>query len=433
VTTRLVCRIEGSVPLVGAGARTDIVFVDGTFAERIGWREIVVLGDGVTVSGDVPAGGLSERLTSYPEGMLATPSDRSSVSFTVSAGGRALPPLVQPEIDAVGREAPAAQVLGAVPGGIGELGGELAALFEADELSVPIVLLSLLGAAALGALHALSPGHGKTVMAAYLIASRGTLRQALALGLTVTASHTIGVLLLGVVSLSASAVVPPERLYPILGLISGALVIVIGGWLLFDVVRARAAGWDRAGHDDTPSHHHRHAHAHAEEHAHPHADDHAHPHSDERAHLQADRDHHAAAHEDTRPQPAAHADGWHRHGPFGHSHAPRGPQPLRPRALVALGLAGGMVPSVSAIILLLGSIGAGRPAYGIALTVAFGIGMAVVLVGIGMLFVVARGTLERLSIGPRAARLGTFVPVGSAAVVLLAGLVITAQSLTTLA
>ena len=122
-----------------------------------------------------------------------------------------------------------------MPGGITELGGELAGLFQADELTLPIVLLSMLAAAGLGVLHALSPGHGKTVMAAYLVGSRGTARQAIGLGLTVTVSHTLGVLALGALSLSAAAIIPPERLYPILGVVSGAIVVVIGGWLLLRI------------------------------------------------------------------------------------------------------------------------------------------------------------------------------------------------------
>jgi ABC-type nickel/cobalt efflux system permease component RcnA len=260
-----------------------------------------------------------------------------------------------------------------------------------------VVLLSLLAAAGLGALHALSPGHGKAVMAAYLVGSRGTTRQAIGLGATVTASHTLGVLALGLVSLSASSVIAPERLYPILGVVSGGIVIAIAGWLLLGFARrwwsARAS--ERA-----------HAAAHAHGHDHPH--DHGHDHT----------------------EPAA--AGWHSHGGFRHSHLPASPDGLRWRGMFALGLAGGMVPSVSAIILLLGSIASGRPAYGIALTIAFGAGMALVLVGIGVGVVHARGLLERMPSRITGRSVGRLVPAGSAGVMLVAGVLITAQAALTL-
>jgi ABC-type nickel/cobalt efflux system permease component RcnA len=198
----------------------------------------------------------------------------------------------------------------------------MAALFQARELTLPVVLLSVLAAMALGAPHALSPGHGKTVMAAYLVGSRGTVRQAVGLGLTVTVSHTIGVLVLGGVSLSAAAVIPPERLYPILGLVSGAIVVAIGAWLVLGRIRAIRA--ERAAD-------HSHLHPHDHEHAHEH-----------------DHDHHEE-------------DGWHSHGGLRHTHVPPRDRSLGWRGLFGLGLAGGMVPSVSALILLLGSIAAGRP------------------------------------------------------------------------
>ena len=124
--------------------------------------------------------------------------------------------------------------------------------------------------------------------------------------------------------------------------------------------------------------------------------------------------------------------GWHSHGGQRHTHLPARGASLSWRGLFALGLAGGMVPSVSALILLLGSISLGRPAYGIALTVAFGLGMAVVLVGVGMLLVYARGLLERFPAGGRGRRAGRLLPTATAFVVLLAGLLITTQALMTL-
>jgi ABC-type nickel/cobalt efflux system permease component RcnA len=288
----------------------------------------------------------------------------------------------------------------------------------------------------LGVLHALSPGHGKTVMAAYLVGSRGTTRQAIGLGATVTASHTLGVLALGLVSLSASSVIAPERLYPILGIVSGGIVIAIAGWLLIGAARrwwvARAAARTHAAaHAHDHGHGNDHAHAHGHDHDHDHGHGHVHDHGYVHDHADADHHGHDGGH-DQAPDPA----GWHSHGGRRHTHLPSSPEPLRWRGLFALGLAGGMVPSVSAIILLLGSIAAGRPAYGIALTIAFGAGMALVLVGIGVGLVHARGLLERLPsrlLGRSVGRsVGRLVPTGSAAVMLIAGVLITAQAALTL-
>ena len=104
-------------------------------------------------------------------------------------------------------------------------------------LTLPVVALALLAAMALGAAHAVSPGHGKTIMAAYLVGTKGTAMHALFLGLTVTVSHTLGVLGLGLVAIYASQKLAPESLYPWLGLISGAIILAIGGWLLFGRMR----------------------------------------------------------------------------------------------------------------------------------------------------------------------------------------------------
>jgi ABC-type nickel/cobalt efflux system permease component RcnA len=226
-------------------------------------------------------------------------------------------------------------------------------------------------------------------MAAYLVGSQGTMRQAVGLGMTVTISHTLGVLALGALSLSAAAIIPPERMYPILGVVSGAIVIVIGAYLLLTRLRAMS-----------PSHGHGHDHGH---------DHHEHG-----------RDHHEETH-----RPA----GWHEHGGIGHTHLPQ--QGMGKRGLFALGLSGGMVPSVSALLVLLGSIAIGRPLFGIVLTVAFGIGMAAVLVGVGLALVYARKFVERLPVRSPI-RLGQRLPVLTAGIVVIAGVFILGQGLSAL-
>ena len=387
-TERLVCIYTAQISALLPG--TSITFADGTYPERQGWREITVNGDGTTVSGsDAPTTSASSRLTYYPPDLISVPLGQTSTAFVVAPGGATLPPFSVPDAAPLGATMPAPApavtdpAAAAVPASVTELGSDVTSLFQASDLTPPVILLSLLAAAALGALHAVSPGHGKTVMAAYLVGSRGNIRQAFGLGLTVTVSHTIGVLALGLLSLSAAFVIPPDKLYPLLSVGSGAIVIVIGTYLLIGRVRS----W-RARPVQSHDHDHRHEHGHEHGHEHP--------------------------------------EGWHEHAGVGHTHVPQ--QQMGKRGLFALGLSGGMIPSVSALLVLIGSISIGRPAWGIVLTIAFGLGMAAVLVGIGLALVYARRFVERF---PQSAALdlGRRVPVLSAVVVLLAGALITGQGL----
>ncbi len=404
-TMRLVCVYRADAGAVPNGGTYE--FSDASYAERRGWREIVVQGDATLIGDtDSPAASVSGRLTSYPNDLLELPLNESATSFTAMPGGSPLPPPTYTDAQPVAglpAEPPVieqpAPPLPAVPAGTTDLGAEVTSLFNAPDLTLPIILLSLVVAVALGAAHALSPGHGKTVMAAYLVGSRGTMRQAVGLGLTVTVSHTLGVLALGALSLSASAIIPPEKLYPILSVVSGAIVVVIGAYLLLNRLnvmrRSRAVASDH-GHD----------HAHVDEHHH--HDDHEHGH-----------EHHAV-----RPP------GWHEHDGMGHTHLPE--EGMGKRGLFALGLSGGMVPSVSALLIFLGSISVGRPEFGIVLTIAFGLGMALVLVGIGLALVYARGFVERMAPRSSGLRLGERLPLITACIVLVAGVLITGQALAAL-
>jgi nickel/cobalt transporter (NicO) family protein len=235
--------------------------------------------------------------------------------------------------------------------------------------------LALLLAVVLGAAHALAPGHGKTVMAAYLVGLRGTVRQAATIGAIVTVTHTAGVLLLGLV-LSTSRAVASERVYPWLGLGSGLLLAAVGVGLL---VRARPG-----------------------RHAHPHPHSHGHP----RAH------------------------GHHPHDQAGHHGPEHGGRPLGRRGLVALGLAGGLVPSPSAVVVLLGGIALGQVWLGVALVLAYGLGMAATLTGVGLLLAHLRTRMDRrlrLPAGSLLARLGRLLPAATAAVIVLVGLGLAAQ------
>jgi ABC-type nickel/cobalt efflux system permease component RcnA len=243
---------------------------------------------------------------------------------------------------------------------------------------VPFVLLALLAASVLGAMHAVAPGHGKTVMAAYVVGRRGTLRQGLLIGVTVAITHTAGVLALGT-GLWVSEAIAPERLIPILGITSGVLLAVIGAGLLRRALGRR--GLSPSGH---VHHHHDH--------------DHGHHHHDH------DHDDHHHEHDDGAPP--------------------------RRSALVLLGLAGGMVPSPSALVVLLGALALGRAWLGVALVLAYGVGMACCLVGAGLLLARAGAALERRLAGSRAGGIvfGRALPTGTASIVVLAGVVIALRS-----
>jgi nickel/cobalt transporter (NicO) family protein len=210
---------------------------DGTFPGRIGWKAVVSApGEGTAVRTQAPSGDPTNGLRAYPEDLLSSPLDRRDASFRVEAGDGTL---IAPKGET---------------GGVAETRAEddgFAGLFEDAASGEGVLLLLLLAAFGWGALHALSPGHGKAMVAAYLVGTRGKPRHALALGATVTVTHTIGVFALGVVTLALSQYVLPEDLYPWLTLISGLLVVGIGAGVLRTRMRT-------ARH----SHHHHHHHDH---------------------------------------------------------------------------------------------------------------------------------------------------------------------------
>jgi ABC-type nickel/cobalt efflux system permease component RcnA len=394
-TMRLVCQYVAPIASLDSG-RVEVAFADRSHPERVGWREVTVIGDRTTIlDSPVSPRSVSARLTAYPMDLLIRPPNVTSVTFGVVAGGSAAPSFQAPDAEPIDGPAPASSgadprtLAAAVPGGVGD---ELAGLL-ADPSSGPAGLALAIGLALiLGAAHALSPGHGKTVIAAYLVGTRGTARHAVGLGLTVTASHTIGVLVLALVVVFASASLPPDILLPLLGLASGIGFAALGTWMLASQVRQR-----RRRHPHDPADHGHHDH---DDHPHDHAGDH----------------------------------GEHAHGGIRHRHAPPPGTSVTWRGIVGLGLIGGLVPSASALVLLLGSLAAGRPAYGVVLVVAFGVGMAVVLGGIGLALVRARELLETRLLPARRAdgRLRAALdalPIAAAAIVIAAGAYVTVAAI----
>ncbi|HEX5699856.1 MAG TPA: hypothetical protein VFX77_04360, partial [Rubrobacter sp.] len=235
--------------------RGEAHFADQTYENRLGWREIVVKGgSGVAIrNSTVQAKSVSNELRSYPQDMLSSPPDVREATFTLVDGGGSV------ENETAGRTA---ERVGTSFGGVT---GRVDELVSVERLSAAVVALSMLAAFFWGAAHALTPGHGKAVVAAYLIGARGTARHAGILGMTVTLTHTAGVFILGAVTLYLSRYILPEELYPWLSVASGMLVVLIGLSLLYRHV-------DKMSHDSKAGHTHaEHTHQHDGEHSHTHS------------------------------------------------------------------------------------------------------------------------------------------------------------------
>jgi ABC-type nickel/cobalt efflux system permease component RcnA len=367
-----------------AGALT---YEDRNYNGRAGWKEIVIRsGPGVEIqSASSAAGDRSAELTAYPQDpMLAPPQDlKAAVRWTATPAPAPAISRTQPAVTAQVASpmaSPINQAPAPPPGpnaaGTVVRGDYLSRLLHRDEIGWGLTLIGMAVAFGLGAVHAMSPGHGKTIVAAYLVGSRGTFKHAIFLGGMVTFTHTASVFLLGFVTLFLSKYVLPETLFPILGTISGLTIVWVGAALFFRRLRS-ARGHDHHDHD----HHHEHGHTHDHEH--------------------------------------------HDHG-HTHSHVPEGEITLG--SLMALGASGGLVPCPSALVLLLSAISLGRAGLGMLLLVGFSAGLAVVLMAMGVLVLCVGNLLpaSRKVTGSRAFRL---LPVASAALITCIGLMMTAVSL----
>jgi ABC-type nickel/cobalt efflux system permease component RcnA len=375
---RLTCTFRASV--ISAGEITQVDFADNSYAERLGWREIVVTAEDVSLQGDVAMTSSSQRLTAYPADMLSSPLDQRRVSFAftpqVASNQQTPRPALQPSNLLTGRQNDA-----------------FTRLITLKDLSLPTLLLALAIAFVWGAMHAMTPGHGKTIVGAYLVGARGTPRHALYLGLTTTITHTAGVFALGLATLFAAHFIVSERLYPWLSVASGVLVVAIG--LNLFVSRLRVArvvalssrtGRHVGHHDHDHEHHLHHDHGHHDEYPHDHT--HGHP----------------------------------------HTHLPPGADgsPVNLRSLLALGISGGLLPCPSALVVLLGAIAVNRVSFGLLLVLAFSLGLAGVLTGIGLMLVYASRLFARL---PTQGGVMRLLPAGSALFVAVVGVGVTAQAL----
>ena len=266
------------------------------------------------------------------------------------------------------------------------------------------MLFGVLLAFGFGAMHAMSPGHGKTVISAYLVGSRGTIKHAIFLGLTVTITHTLGVFALGLITLFATNYIRPEKMIPFLSFVSGLLVFFIG-LSLFKNRLFKALGWQS---------HNEHSHEHGE-----------HLHSSEQFSAQPDdesdqpHDHHSqGAH--------THGDGLtHTHGGTAHTHLP--PENITWKSLLILGVSGGLLPCPSALVLMLSAISLNRIGYGLILTVVFSIGLAATLTSVGLLFLYGGKLFGSSRLAEN--RIFKALPVASAFVIACIGAVICYNSL----
>ncbi|MGV9791089.1 nickel transporter [Streptomyces sp. NPDC003435] len=474
-TLRLECAESAPLP---KGATVSVGFHSAGVSSGPGWREITARGDRMTLSrSDVPRKSVSRELTTYPADLLSSPADTSAARLSLRPGGTAL---------ATERDAPGASVL---PRGADRWTQALNDLVARRDLTLGFATLALLIAVALGAAHALAPGHGKTLMAAAAAArgGRARLRDVLPLAASVTVTHTLGVVALGLLVTAGSAATPSVVAW--LGVASGALVLGAGANLVRRAWRVRA-GEAAHGHGHTHAHEHvvesgagrtgavavevearalalvggghgdeAHVHAahgasphmasphgasphsgavhgesshgesshgessHVPDHHHPHS----HPHDADHTHDHPHGHGHSHEHPHAHPHPHTHPHKHpliHTHGGHTHSH------PTAPtlKGTILLGFAGGLVPSPSAVVVLVGAAALGQAWFGLLLVVAYGAGLALTLTAAGFAVVrlgaVAGRLLDRTPgrpAHPLAALLRRTIPLASALAVLVLG------------
>nr|WP_229713310.1 nickel transporter [Streptomyces fuscichromogenes] len=487
-TLRVECRFTAPLP---KGATVTLGFHSAGADTGPGWREITARGDRMTLTkSDVPKTSLSHELTSYPKDLLSSPDDITTAALHVRPGG--------PALAAERQDTPGAEIL---PRGIDRWTQALTDLVARHHLTVGFAVLALFISIALGAMHALAPGHGKTLMAATAAArgGRARLRDVLPLAASVTVTHTLGVVALGVLVTAGSAATPSVIAW--LGIASGLMVLAAGANLTRRAWRNRTHEHDHGHghtHDHDHDHHHGHTHdhghdhehehavkrelalvgtheharvhAHVPDHSHDHGDTHDHGHTHEHGHTHDDghthphghdhahgHDHGAQPHSPTAhssedagrpaPHPArpafedeavqaeggsggaapdhGHTDMPHSHGGFTHTHSTA---PTL-RGTILLGFAGGLVPSPSAVVVLVGAAALGQAWFGLLLVVAYGIGLALTLTAAGFA-VVKLGTgmtrvmdkRPRWTTHPMATLIRRTTPLASALVVVALGI-----------
>ena len=371
----------------------ELLYSDNNFPGHAGWKEVVAASGARSqiIASSVPVQDRSAELTNYPTDLLSSPPQQLEARLKFRSAGSTLgvtaaTPQVQREELIYAGPAQAIRIEAnrqATPR------SRFTELIASRQLGIGIIVLAGIIAAGLGALHALEPGHGKTIVAAYLVGSRGTASQAMFLGLIVTASHTAGVYLLGAITLWAQRYIVPERVYPILGMLSGLIIAGLGFYLFLQRYVGVAGGL---------------SHTHAGF-VHSHRPLWGFSNSAEEGET---RDHGAEIKAVTEK-----ADRMGKHVPL--------------RELLALGIIGGIIPCPAALVVLLSAVALHRVGFGLFLILSFSVGLAAVLMAMGLLMVFARNFMSRFrNEGPLFTR---WLPMASAGVMSVLGVGIAAKAL----
>jgi len=385
-------------------------YADNNYPGHSGWKEIVALATaGSLLRSSVPATDRSGELSNYPTDLLTSPPQVLEASLVAALPAlrtavenaqqiRASRPVASPnQARAIAAE-PHKQAAKPALAGPQESSqtastvmhlqanqqltprSKFTELIQEEHLSVWFLFTAALIAIGLGGLHALEPGHGKTIVAAYLVGSKGTARHAVLLGMIVTASHTAGVFALGAITLYASRYIVPEQLYPWLGVLSGITIAGLGCYMLMRRLTGTAT-------------------------------DHSHAPGEAHGHWMF-----------WKRQKDTQADG-------AVVQASGTAQTVSLTQLLTLGITGGIIPCPAALIVLLSAFALHRVGLGFFLIVAFSIGLAGVLIGFGMLMVYARRFMTHLRIdGPLTKR---WLPVASSCFITILGLALAIQALST--
>ena len=406
---------EGSLPQGIDRSHINLQFTDNNYAGHSGWKEIVATARaGALLHSSAPSADRSAELNNYPTDLLNSPPQNleASIDFSLppvptvaprasalvttrqrTAGDVTSPlqtyiapvrPRMTPSMPAMVQKAATTSLVARPPVTLAANRQQtprsrFTELIATQRLSGWFLFTAILIAIGLGALHALEPGHGKTIVAAYLVGSRGTASHALLLGLIVTVSHTAGVFALGAVTLYASRYIVPEQLYPWLSVLSGLTIAALGIYMLLRRLTGTAT-------------------------------DHSHAPGSVQAHW-------PFAKRLTQADPAARED----------VHQNRG---VSLTQLFTLGITGGIIPCPAALVVLLSAFALHRVALGFLLIIAFSLGLAAVLIAFGMLMVYAGRLVAKLRIdGPLTRR---WLPAASAAFISALGLALAAQALSTL-
>lgn len=388
----------------------NLYYADNNYLGHTGWKEIVALGaTGSLLHSSVPATDRSGELSNYPTDLLTSPPQDLEATLQVSLPVPLFQVSVEEKQSARGSQPRAVSTasggstalkktpsppLAPVPGPSLATGrfaapmhlqanrqqtprSSFTELIQAQRLSPWFLFTAAIIAIGLGGLHALEPGHGKTIVAAYLVGSRGTARHAFLLGIIVTASHTVGVFALGAVTLYASRYIVPEQLYPWLGALSGITIAGLGCYMLL-----RRLSGTATDHSHAPG----------------------------------------AAH--------SHWMFWKRSPETKIESNPNPAQAVGLTQLLTLGITGGIIPCPAALIVLLSAFALHRIGMGFFLIVAFSVGLATVLIGFGMSMVYARRIMTHIQIdGPLTRR---WLPVASSAFITVLGLIVAIQALSSI-